>query len=293
MGSFLFISLLILSILVLASGILFYLKTKKASPEMDNNVLRLRSWWLIALIVVLSLYFDFYGALFLGALITSLSIYELTEIYQVKGKVPLLGYSFLLLIAATAVLYFRLDIAVLLVVFLLTLSSYFLFRQKESRSLFCLMLFFLSSFLLLPSLFRSHSELELEALLLSLILLSSLNDVFQYICGKSFGKRSLAPKISPNKTWEGAIGGVFLSSVLSMFLWPELMAISYLQAFALGAAIGIAGILGDLNISQLKRSLGCKDSGRMIPGHGGILDRIDSFSFTLPVFSAFILGVDL
>ena len=293
MDNFSLISAFIVFILVLASGILFYLKTKKGGAETDNNVLRLRSWWLIALIVVGSLSFEFYGAVFLGSLIVTLSLYELLKMYRFQSKVQLAFYTILLVCLVLSTFIFSLDIKLLLGAFLLSFGSYVVLRKKRLSSVLSLMFFLASSFLLLPVLFRTYPELELQALLLTLILVSSLNDVFQYICGKSFGKRALAPRVSPSKTWEGAVGGVFLSSVLSMVLWPELMKISYPTAFALGAAIGIAGILGDLNISQLKRSLDCKDSGSMIPGHGGILDRIDSLSFTLPVFSTFILGVHL
>ena len=289
MSSFHFISLLLVLVRVLASGILFYQKSKGIGTETANNLLRLRSWWFIALIVIVSLTLEFYGAVLLGGLIVCLSIYELSKMAQVQKRFlfTVAGFFFLALIISSFAP------AVLLGVFLLSLSFYFLLRKKRRLPLLCLSVSLTASFLLLPALFKNHGELQLKALLLTLILLSSLNDVFQYVCGKVFGKRALAPKISPKKTIEGAFGGVLLSSLLSMLLWPGLMEVSYPKAFALGMAISMAGILGDLNISQLKRDLGCKDSGTMIPGHGGILDRVDSLSFTLPTFTCLLLGVQL
>jgi len=98
----------------------------------------------------------------------------------------------------------------------------------------------------------------------------------------SFGKRKLAPKISPKKTWEGAIGG-FVTGILSVVLLGHLLLdISMGYGFILGVFLVIAATLGDLAESVIKRQIGVKDSSTLIPGHGGVLDRIDSLLFVVP-----------
>ncbi|EFO80558.1 phosphatidate cytidylyltransferase [Oscillochloris trichoides DG-6] len=117
-----------------------------------------------------------------------------------------------------------------------------------------------------------------------------LQDTAAYFVGRSFGKHRMAPILSPKKSWEGAIGG-FVTSVLTAMLATLLLGlpISYAAAALIGAAAGIAGPIGDLVESLIKRQIGIKDSGQLIPGHGGILDRIDSLIFTAPVTYYLIL----
>jgi len=113
-----------------------------------------------------------------------------------------------------------------------------------------------------------------------------------YLFGKMFGKHKLAPKVSPGKTWQGFIGGLFTSAVISwMFgMWANLdVTPSILLVCSVVAAL--ASVLGDLTESMFKREAGIKDSGHMIPGHGGILDRIDSLTAAVPVFACLLLLV--
>jgi phosphatidate cytidylyltransferase len=124
-------------------------------------------------------------------------------------------------------------------------------------------------------------------LLLYLILLTSINDIAQYIWGKTFGSHPIIPTVSPNKTWEGFIGGVLTTITIAILLAPLLTPFDLIHALAIGLLIGITGFIGDVTISSLKRDLGIKDSGNLIPGHGGILDRIDSLTYTAPLFFHF------
>lgn len=120
-----------------------------------------------------------------------------------------------------------------------------------------------------------------------LILLSvELNDVFAYCCGKLFGRRKLAPRTSPNKTWAGSLGAVLLTTPLVAALGYFAFAGSALQHWGhlivLGLLVSILGQLGDLMLSSVKRDLGVKDMGELIPGHGGLLDRFDSLLLVAP-----------
>jgi phosphatidate cytidylyltransferase len=125
-------------------------------------------------------------------------------------------------------------------------------------------------------------------LVLFLMFLTQFNDVMQYVWGKLLGRHKIIPKVSPKKTWEGFLGGVATSTLLAWLLAPLLTPLAGWEAPAAGLLIGIAGFIGDVNISALKRDLGVKDSGSLIPGHGGILDRVDSLTFTAPLFFHFL-----
>jgi phosphatidate cytidylyltransferase len=125
---------------------------------------------------------------------------------------------------------------------------------------------------------------EGASLVIALLLLTQGNDVAQYVWGKSFGRTPIIPKVSPNKTWEGFLGGLATTAVLAFFLLPWLSPFSGWSALAMGLVVGVAGFFGDVVESALKRDIGIKDSSALIPGHGGILDRVDSLIFTAPLF---------
>lgn len=113
-----------------------------------------------------------------------------------------------------------------------------------------------------------------------------------YMFGKLFGKHKLAPKVSPGKTWQGFFGGLVTAAIISWAygLWANLdVAPSTLLTCSIVAAL--ASVLGDLTESMFKREAGIKDSGHLIPGHGGILDRIDSLTAAVPVFACLLLLV--
>ena len=127
------------------------------------------------------------------------------------------------------------------------------------------------------------------AALMILFVLIVVSDSAQFFAGRAFGRRKLAPVISPKKTIEGAIGGLVASMAIAPWLgslW--LPGAPMLRMALLGAAIAVAGMAGDLFESWLKRRAGVKDSGNLIPGHGGILDRIDAWLFAAPVYFAFL-----
>jgi len=132
----------------------------------------------------------------------------------------------------------------------------------------------------LPKFSSSENSISLEVFFLFVLIWSS--DSFAYFAGRLFGKHKMAPKISPKKTWEGFAGEVVLTLILSFFIekyFPELRG----NWLIVGFLVAVFAPLGDLVESQLKRTFGVKDSGNIIPGHGGILDRLDSFMICAPV----------
>ena len=121
------------------------------------------------------------------------------------------------------------------------------------------------------------------------LFITVFNDFAQYVWGKSLGRHKIIPKVSPNKTWEGFVGGVITTSVISAILAPYLTPLTIHQGIFAGFALSIAGFLGDVIMSAIKRDLGVKDTGTLLPGHGGILDRLDSLIFTAPLFFHYVV----
>jgi len=125
-------------------------------------------------------------------------------------------------------------------------------------------------------------------LVLFLLFMTQFNDVSQYVWGKIFGKHKIIPKVSPNKTWEGFLGGMLTITVAAGFVAPHLTPLNQLEGLVAGIIISASGFFGDVVISSVKRDLHIKDSGNLIPGHGGILDRMDSLIYTAPIFFHYI-----
>ncbi|MCA9057426.1 MAG: phosphatidate cytidylyltransferase [Planctomycetaceae bacterium] len=137
---------------------------------------------------------------------------------------------------------------------------------------------------------------------LFLLILTEMNDIAQALWGRRFGRHKVVPRVSPNKSWEGLILGMLTTVALAWILAPLLTSLADVptKASELGAArpsvmpvaagvlISIGGFFGDLNMSAVKRDLGIKDAGHLIPGQGGILDRIDSLTYTAPLFYYFV-----
>lgn len=136
-----------------------------------------------------------------------------------------------------------------------------------------------------------------------LIILTECDDIFQALWGRRFGKRKITPRISPNKSLEGLVGGVLSTVAMGIILAPWLTPLAepwtvrwpggeiklpYLGAVCATLWISLTGFIGDLNMSALKRDAGVKDTGNLLPGQGGLLDRIDSLTFTAPAFYYFI-----
>lgn len=137
-----------------------------------------------------------------------------------------------------------------------------------------------------PALMILRPGVEGQLLLLYLMLVVQISDVMQYVFGKLLGRRKLAPVVSPSKTVEGQVGGGSAAVGIGTALW-WMTPFAPLQAAAMSTVIVIAGACGGLALSAVKRSLGAKDWGHMIEGHGGMMDRMDSVVFAAPVFFHF------
>ncbi|MCF7763121.1 MAG: phosphatidate cytidylyltransferase [Verrucomicrobia bacterium] len=120
-------------------------------------------------------------------------------------------------------------------------------------------------------------------LLFYLVFVSQMSDVLQYVWGKTLGRHRMVPSVSPNKTWEGLVGGALSATLLGTGLWWATPFTPW-QSFGMSLVITLMGFAGGLTMSAIKRDRGVKDYGVLIGGHGGVLDRIDSICFAAPVF---------
>lgn len=125
-------------------------------------------------------------------------------------------------------------------------------------------------------------------MLVFLLVATEINDVSQYVWGKLFGKHHVVPKVSPKKTWEGLLGGVITTTLVVVALGPLLTPLNGWQVWLLGPMLALVGFGGDIVLSGIKRDIGIKDYGAALPGHGGVLDRLDSLIFTAPLFFHFV-----
>jgi len=172
-------------------------------------------------------------------------------------------------------------------IYLIILVSY---PKLKLKSLFKLELFWPFYFASLYCCFRAILQAgnALKYLLLFLSISVSV-DIMGWVVGKNFGKSKLAPRISPKKTWEGAIGGVFVCILIYViFYYVYYNEVSWLRLFQ-GLVLSIIAIYGDLVQSSFKRLYSLKDSSSLIPGHGGVYDRVDGHLFVIPFFVFFLL----
>lgn len=159
-----------------------------------------------------------------------------------------------------------------------------LFETKR----YLLTTFYLSSAFVFLILIANYYETYNPKILLGSFLLVWINDSFAYLVGKNFGKQKLFEIISPKKTVEGFLGGLFFSCVASYFIATFTGTLNFTYWLLLGIIISVFGTLGDLIESKFKRQANVKDSGVIMPGHGGLLDRLDSIIFAAPFIYLFL-----
>ncbi len=290
----------IICFMCLSHLLVFLLVRIRKNKDYSNLKLRMNSWWAIIAVLI----FIFLGnqilAFFIIAMICFLALHEYFAFTDFSSKDrKLLFWAYLSIPIQFLWLYYN-----WLIMFYLFIPLYMLLIIPLRRVLlgetedfirvtgivqwgmllnvYCLG--YLGAFFVLPF---TVDLVVGKMLLLFLLLINTLNDAAQYVWGKSFGRHKIVPAVSPNKTWEGFLGGVITTTILSILLAPCFMEISRMGALYVGLLISIFGFFGDVTMSAVKRDAGVKDSSQLIPGHGGILDRVDSLTFTAPLFFHF------
>jgi phosphatidate cytidylyltransferase len=291
----------VLGALVVASGLGAILeraaKSDQSRAVLRNLNARTRAWWVMCSVFALTLLSGAIGSLVLFGLLSLLAMREyMTLLPTRRGDHRTLFWSFFII---TPLQYYLIGIhwygffAILIPVFAFVFVPTRIalagdterFLERAAKIQFGLMIctYCLShapALLILPI---PGYEGQQAKLLLFLVLVDQASDVLQYVWGKLLGRRKIAPSVSPNKTWEGFLGGVVSATLLGAALW-RVTPFSFRAAAALSLAITLMGFAGGLVMSAIKRDAGVKDYGTLIEGHGGILDRIDSICFAAPVF---------
>jgi len=172
----------------------------------------------------------------------------------------------------------------LLIKDLFTENNIPLFESKR----FILTTFYLTSGFIFMLLIANYQNASTPLLLLGAFILVWVNDSAAYLTGKNFGRQKLFPRISPKKTVEGFLGGLFFACISSYFIFKYTNTLSSTNWLILGIIVSVLGTFGDLIESKFKRQAKVKDSGVIMPGHGGLLDRLDSLIFASPFVYLFL-----
>lgn len=288
-------------VLVVATLVSETLARSRPSPATKEVRLRIRSWWLILVL---------FGVAVLGNRVTTLFFFAFVSFLALKEYFTLIPTRrvdrtllFWVYLAIPVQYYFAyLDWYGMFIIFIPVYMFLFLpvhmviagnpdgFVRSVGTLNWGLMttVFSLSHAAYLFILPGAEAPVSAGAgLLLYLVLLTEFNDVFQFLWGRTLGRHKVAPTVSPGKTWEGLVGGVATTTALSVLIAPYLTPMTWVYALFAGLLIGVTGFFGDTAISSLKRDLGIKDTGSTIPGHGGVLDRVDSLTYTAPLFYHF------
>ena len=287
--------------LIIASSIGYGLKFKVgfSTPHavIDNLNARINAWWVMILIIFAAAALGFYGVIGLFFVISFMALREfLSLLYIRRGDHLALAACFYVilplqyfLVAIDWFSMFTIFIPVYSFLFLPILSAllgdtaHFLDRSTKVQWALMISVFCISHIPAILTLDIEGFEDKKLLLMIFLILVVQSSDVLQYVWGKLFGKHKIAPKLSPSKTVEGFVGGVVSASVLGGLLY-WLTPFNPVQAVLMSLLICLMGFLGGLVMSAMKRSMGVKDWGNMISGHGGMLDRMDSLCFAAPIF---------
>ena len=293
----------VLLLLVVSSIISFILTKFKPDKDFKEVNLRIKSWWVMATVFTFAILINHNLSLIFLAFLCFLAFKEYLSLIPTNRAhrnilfwaylaIPIqfywiyIGWYGMFIIFIPVYMFLFLPIQMILI----GESKGFLRTMGTVHWGLMLMVFGLShlAYLLIVPGTTGSNAAGGAGLVLYIVILTQCNDVAQFIWGKMLGKHKVIPRVSPNKTWEGLIGGIITTMLLALLLAPLLTPLTLWSTLFTGFFISIAGFIGDVNISSLKRDLGIKDTGTTIPGHGGILDRVDSLTYTAPLFFHFI-----
>ncbi len=290
--------IIIFLILIFAFIIIKYLQKRNNKPYKELYD-RTKSWFYMILIFAFAVFLNDILAMIFFALLSYLSLKEYFTLIPTRlTDRRIIFYGYLIIIFQYYFAYiqwyevFIICIPVYLFLFLpfrqMLIGETKGFINNTSKVQWGVMLFVfavshIAYLLMLPSINLVSGAM----MVLYLIFLTELNDILQYVCGKSFGKRKIIPKVSPNKTVEGFLGAMILTTIMAI-VFSYLTPFTILEAIIAGLIINIGGFIGDVVVSMVKRDVGVKDGSNMIAGHGGIIDRIDSLTYTAPLFFHYV-----
>lgn len=292
---------LIYGILVFASLLFFVLSKVKPSLNLEELISRTKSWWVMATIFIMATMLSndiSYIALSFLAFVAFRELYSILGFRDSDRRAILWAYLAIPVQFFLAYIeWYGAFIIFIPVIMFLLLPLRFAIKGDVKGILKSIS--YLQWILMLSVFGISHLAYMLSlpdipqfkaggrGLLLFIVFLTEFNDIMQFTWGKLLGKKKIIPLVSPNKTLAGFLGGLISTLIVGYFLGFLTPLEGYQLVFAC-FLIGFAGFSGDIVMSAVKRDIGVKDTGNVIPGHGGILDRIDSLAYTAPAFFHFV-----
>lgn len=291
----------VFALLLVASAVGAVLKFRLASGALssgiDNLNARIKAWWVMIGLLALAFWLGEFGIISLFALVSLQCLREFISLTHTRrGDHQALVWCFFFFLPIQYVLiainwYGLFSIFIPVYAFLLlpiaaslgSDTTRFLERAAKMQWGLMICVYCLSHVPALMTL-EIPGYAQRNALLIAFLVLTvQSSDVFQYVWGKLLGKHKISPEISPSKTMEGLVGGVLTSTAVGAALW-WITPFNPWQAALIALTINIMGFFGGLVLSAVKRDRGVKDWGSLIEGHGGMLDRVDSISFSAPIF---------
>ena len=275
---------------------------RRPTKSLDVARRRIESWWIMAGMFTLAIIVNRYIALVLFAFISFLALKEYFTLLPTRHvDRGLLFWTYLANPAQycwIAMTWFPMFIIFVPVYMFIFLPVHIVLTGRPSGMLrtagmlhwgLMITVFSLSHvayLLVLPE--GPEGHVMGAGLVIYLVLLTELNNVFMYAWGKVIGRKRIAPRVDPSRTWWGLIMGIASTTAVAMALGPYMTPMTRWGAFFAGLLIGTAGFLGNMTMSALKRDLKVRETGSYIPGHGGVMDRVDSLMLTAPVFFHYI-----
>ena len=294
----------VLALLVIASLVGWLLAQRitgeKAQATIANLNARIRAWWMMVAVFGLAMATGGIGSIVLFAFTSFLALREFITLTPTRaGDHRTLFWAFFIILPLQYYLIgirwyglFAIMIPVYAFLFIPIRSAiagdcaHFLERTAKIQWGLMICIYCLSHVPALLTLNLRGYAGQNGKLMFYLVLVAQISDVLQYVWGKTLGRHKIAPNVSPNKTWEGFLGGVTSATLIGAALWWA-TPFTPLQSAGMSLLITLMGFCGGLVMSAIKRDRGVKDYGNMIQGHGGVLDRIDSLCFAAPVFFHF------
>lgn len=291
----------IFSLLTFASLTGWLLKKFKVNEynrkTIENLNQRINAWWVMSIILLIAMLIGTVGTIILFVFISFCALRECITITptQLADHQALFWCFFIflplqyLLIALNYYTIFVVFIPVFVFLFVATRIAIngdtvdFLGRVAKIQWSMMIAVYCISYIPALLLLNDDGDQSRNYKLIMFLVIVVEISDVLQYVFGKLFGKRAIVPKLSPNKTVEGFLGGILMASLIGMSLW-WITPFNVWQAGLCSLIMTLLGFCGGLCMSAIKRDRGVKDFGAIIEGHGGMMDRIDSLCFVAPVY---------
>lgn len=267
---------------------------------MKNFIQRVAFGIIYLVVIIGSLFIGKFAFGFVFLLINLIALYEFYALTEASGASPLIipslitgGAAFVLAFIVSAGLadpgFLLLLIPFLILIFILALySDKPDVLRNTAISLMGIVYVSVPLSVINYLAFPSESAYT-HRIILGIMTLVWINDSGAYLVGMSIGRHRLFERISPKKSWEGAIGGAVLTIICAIWLHLIMGALERTDWLFLAVIVSVFGVFGDLTESLFKRSVGQKDSGKIIPGHGGLLDRIDSILFVMPLAAVYLI----